>query len=52
MKKSAIYRAAQICVLESSLGVREKLEVLRELMRKEELELFTEAQEEKANEGV
>lgn len=47
MKKSAIYRAAQVCVLESDLNAKDTLEVLRELMRREDLELFTEAQEEK-----
>lgn len=46
MKKSSIYRAAQACVLESDLGVAESLEVLRELMRQEDLALFTEKQEE------
>lgn len=53
MLKSEIYYAAQICVMESEqYSSDEKLLILKELMAKEDLELFAErqAQEEKANE--
>jgi hypothetical protein len=55
MKKSLIFRLAQIAVLNSAtLGNSEKLEILRELMDRESVALFTEKQKEKekANEAV
>lgn len=54
MKKSEIYRMAQIAVLQStSLGNGDKLDILRELMNNEKVALFVEKQEEeKANETV
>lgn len=47
MKKSEIYKAAQCAVL-AHAGMKEttKLEILRELMAKEDLALFTEKKEE------
>lgn len=47
MKKSEIFYTAQCCVLNSNLYNKEKLEILRELMDKEDLALYTERQEEK-----
>ena len=54
MKKSLIFRLAQIAVLNSAtLGNNEKLEILGELMDRERVALYTEKQEaEKANETV
>lgn len=50
MKKSEIYAMAQNAVLNSTLiGNREKLEILRELMDKEDVALFCEKQKEKEN---
>lgn len=49
MKKSEIYRMAQMAVLEvggMSMNRQQQLEVLKELMEKEELELFIEQQAE------
>lgn len=47
MKKSEIYRMAQIAVLNGSgFSGLTKLEILRELMVREDLALFTEKQEE------
>lgn len=47
MKKSEIYRLAQIAVQEHNcMNTRHKLEILRELMRQEDLALFCEQQEE------
>lgn len=48
MKKSEILKTAQRCVL-GAIGLSNdiKLEVLRELMDKEDLALYTERQEEK-----
>ena len=47
MKKSEIYRLAQVAVQEhNGLNTRYKLEILRELMRQEDLALFCEQQEE------
>lgn len=46
MKKSEIYKVAQICVVNSCLEATVKLEVLRELMDKESLEAFCERQRE------
>lgn len=45
MKKSAIYYLAQVAVLEMNMDAKTKLEVLRELMAKEELEAFCEREE-------
>lgn len=42
MKKSEIYKVAQICVVNSCLEATVKLEVLRELMAKEDMEAFCE----------
>lgn len=53
MKKSEIYRIAQIAVLQSEdmrYKRAEQIEVLRELMDKEQLELFREKQA-KENKG-
>jgi hypothetical protein len=54
MKTSVIYKMAQNAVLNSTMiGNHEKLEILRELMAKEDVALFVESQEEeKANETV
>lgn len=47
MKKSEIYRLAQIAVQEHNcLYTRYKLEIIRELMKQEDLALFCEKQEE------
>ena len=47
MKKSEIYRMTQGAVVTSNyLCVEQKLEILRELMNQEDLELFCEKQEE------
>lgn len=47
MKKSLIYYKAQIAVLESGLiTYGEKLEIIRELQNKEDLEKFVEKQAE------
>lgn len=52
-KTSWIYRMAQLAVLESSsLTEFNKLEVLRELIAKEDVALFVEEQEEKEQKGV
>ena len=52
-KESWIYRMAQLAVLESSsLTEFNKLEILRELMAKEDLALFVEKQEEEEQKGV
>ena len=54
MKKSLIYKLAQNAVLVSNLSNHEKLEILRELMDREDTALFVEKREEqeKANETV
>lgn len=55
MKKSEIYKIAQQAVINSTfVGVDMKLEILRELMDKEDVALFCEKQEakEKADEAV
>jgi hypothetical protein len=54
MKKSEIYQYAQCAIIDSpNLMTMTKLEVLRELMAKEDVALFVEQQEaEKANEAV
>lgn len=50
MKKSEMYKLAQKAVLLSqAMMVDEKLEVLRELMNREDTAKFVEEQEEKAN---
>lgn len=47
MKKSEIYHLAQIAVINSpSITPESKIEVLRELIDKEELALFCESREE------
>lgn len=45
MKKSEIYKMAQIAVLNSGLPGNNKLEILRELMDKEDVALFVEERE-------
>ena len=55
MKKSEIYKLAQVAVVSSFNGLKEeqKLEIMRELIKQEDLALFVEKQaEEKANETV
>lgn len=54
MNKSEIYRIAQYAVLNcSSIGNKDKIDILRELIAQEDLALFVEKQEEvKANETV
>ena len=55
MKRSEIYKVAQMAVINATfLGVDAKLEVLRELMDKEDVAMFCEKQEakEKSNEAV
>lgn len=55
MKKSEIYKIAQQAVVHATfLGIDKKLEILRELMDKEDVALFCEKQEakEKADEAV
>lgn len=52
MKKSEIYRLAQCAVVNSmAITVDAKLEILRELMAKEDMYLFSEKQEEKGAES-
>lgn len=52
-KTSALYKMAQIAVLESnSLTEYTKLEILRELMDKEDVALFVEKREAEEQEGV
>lgn len=47
MKKSEIYKAAQVAVLrDQNLSAVTRLEVLRELMDKEDVELFVEKRDE------
>ena len=47
MKKSEMYRLAQGAVLTNEyLSIEDKLEILRELMEKEDLELFCEKNKE------
>ncbi len=49
MKKSLMYEYAQCAVVDSpNLTTPTKLEILRELMRREDLELYSEKQEEKS----
>ena len=49
MKKSEMYRLAQGAVLTNEyLSIEDKLEILRELMSKEDLEKFTEEKEARA----
>lgn len=45
MKKSEIYYIAQVAVLEMDLNAKTRLEVLRELMAKQDLEAFCEREE-------
>lgn len=54
MKESMIYKCAQAAVLrDEGLGVQSKLEILRFLMKQEDVALFCERQaEESANEAV
>ena len=47
MKKSEIYYIAQVAVIEMDLNAKTRLEVLRELMAKQDLEIFCEKQAEK-----
>jgi hypothetical protein len=48
MKKSEMYRMAQGAVITNTyLGIEEKLEILRELMDKEDFEKFIEKEEAK-----
>lgn len=49
MKKSEIYRLAQVAVLAQPLTDSVKITVLRELMVQEDLAKFCEQQEEKEN---
>lgn len=50
MKKSEIYRQAQISVLlDDRFRVQDKLDIIRELMDKEDVALFTEKRKEKEN---
>lgn len=50
MKTSEIYKKAQIAVVNSPyLYSEDKLEILRELMDKEDLEIFREKKEAEAN---
>lgn len=47
MKKSAIYYLAQVAVLEMALDSKTKLEVLRELIARQDLEAFCEREADK-----
>lgn len=50
MKTSEIYKRAQIAVINApSICVSDKLEILRELMDKQDLEIFREQKEAEAN---
>ena len=50
MKKSELYHLAQIAVVVSpAITPETKIEILRELLDREELEIFCEEQEEKKN---
>lgn len=52
MKKSKMYRLAQYAVVNSLyIDADAKLEILRELMGKEDVALFVEQQEEKEGNG-
>ncbi len=50
MKKSEIYYLAQVAVLEMDLPAKTRLEVLRELMAKQDLEAFCEREVNKEEE--
>lgn len=55
MKTSEIYWLAQCAVLDSQLAVKTKLEIVRELIEKEDVALYCEKKEEekeKQNETV
>ena len=55
MKKSEIYKLAQVAVIETPmLSSKQKIEILKELIDKEGLEMFVERQkeQEKANEEL
>lgn len=53
MKKSEMFKVAQIAVVNSlSICVTDKLEVLRELMDKEDVALYVEEQAEKEKQAV
>jgi hypothetical protein len=53
MKKSEIYKEAQVCVLIiNHLNEYRKLEMIRELMHQEELALFVEKQEEEEKKTI
>lgn len=54
MKTSEIYWLAQCAVLDSQLTVKTKLEIVRELIEKEDVALYCENKEEKEkqNEAV
>lgn len=47
MKKSEIYYLAQIAVLQMDLNPKTRLEVLRELIAKQDMEAFCEREAEK-----
>lgn len=47
MKKREIYYLAQVAVVQMDMNAKTKLEVLRELMAREDLEAFCEKQAEK-----
>ena len=51
MKKSEIYKKAQLAVLGSTLGGYDKLEILRELMEEEKVALFCENREKENENG-
>lgn len=50
MKKSEIYYFAQIAVLEMDMNAKTRLEMLRELMTKEDMEAFCEREVNKEEE--
>lgn len=53
MKKSEMYRMAQGAVVTNTyLTIEHKLEILRELMDKEDFELFIEKEKEKKEQAV
>lgn len=52
MRKSYIYKLAQGAVIDSSLLNSEKVAIIRELIEREDLELFKEKQEEEKAKAV
>ena len=52
MKKSALFKMAQLAVLESCFSPADKLEILRELITHEDMARLVEEYEEKTDERI